>query len=143
MKRFFAFFILGLWGFLLCAKVPEKRQYSTLVQKIELYSKHDDRFRHYVVEDDENISLILNYLRSNRSMDTTENIPPVLPRNSFTIKVHLSNHKLRIYQQVEHRYFRKDNGLWMRISPKRGAALQNLEKRLQQDHFSPPKKPYF
>lgn len=143
MKRLLLGLVLGLWLFILCVKLPERRRVFPVVEQVELYAHHQDRSYRYLGIKQADQDRILNYLRASRSIDTVEKIPMVLPRDSYTVKVRLSNQKCHIYQQVGDRYLRKDNGVWMRLSKRQGRKMKKLEKSLIPRDFSAIRNHYF
>ena len=129
-KRFFAYFILCLWGFLLSVRLAQPTIIRPVVTQIEVSTYQQENHRHFRLSDEESMRSVLNYLRAAKTNHIADKIQVDPAEEITTIKVLLANGKCHIYQQIGTRYLRKDNTHWMIIDPDQGKKLEKVEKFL-------------
>ena len=130
MKRKICLFLIFLTTAFLGGCI-QKRPLCRYVTQVEIRCDHPDAsiIRSYTSED--KIAAVLMYIRllhlsGNPEITTTT-------ENFYQIDLTLSDGSHRIYEQKDHRYFRKPQACWQTIPPEQAAKLYALMAHLESD----------
>ena len=127
---FVLFSALSLTG---CSNVHAKKPQYRVVTGVDISCRHRDVIiqRHYT--DSEKMESVLNYLRFAVDGKKPERDPNSVDAEVFQIRVQLSDGQSHIYEQKDHRYFRKYQQGWTALDPMHAAKLYALLRQYEND----------
>lgn len=116
-----------------CSNIHAKKPLCRVVTGVDVSCRHRDVViqRHYT--DTEKMESVLNYLRLVLHGRKPDNDPNSVDAEVFQIRVQLSDGKSHVYEQKDHRYFRKYQQGWTALEPMHAAKLYALLRQYESD----------
>lgn len=132
-KKINLFIVLSIAAFCMCGCQGNQRPLCRVVTQVDIACDHEGIpiRRHYT--DTEKMEAVLLHLRLLRPSGAPAIDPEALDADVYEITVSLSDGQQRIYQQKDHRYFRKGTSGWQCIAPERASRLYTLLRQYQSD----------
>ena len=90
---------------------------------------------------DEKMSWVLNFMRLQENLGQPEENPELAAGDVYTVTVHLSDGRERIYRQRADRYLQIDGDTWQKIDPDWGNNFYYLLQTLPSDTPNVSRKP--
>ena len=81
----------------------------------------------------EKMGWVLNFMRMQKNLGKPEEDPETVPGDSYTVYVHLTDGRQRVYCQQADRYLQPEGEDWQKIDPKWGGCLYYLLQTLPSD----------